>query len=71
MQFSNNSVFNAGHYNNPNFQRLIALGDTLPPGPDRTKVYIEAQKQAINDVATIVIGQVTRYHRWKTTIRGL
>jgi ABC-type oligopeptide transport system substrate-binding subunit len=69
--FSHSSVFDAGGYNNPNFERLVALGDTLAPGPERTKVYIEAQKQAINDVATIVIGQVTRYHRWKTNIHGL
>jgi len=69
--FSHTSVFDSGNYNNPNFERLVALGDTLAPGPERTKVYIEAQKQAINDVATIVIGQVTRYNRWKTNIHGL
>jgi len=68
---SHSSVFDSGNYYNPNFERLIALGDTLAPGPERTKVYIDAQKQAINDVAAIVIGQVTRFNRWKTNIHGL
>ncbi|HWE64082.1 MAG TPA: peptide ABC transporter substrate-binding protein [Chloroflexota bacterium] len=69
--FTSGAGFNAGNYSNPTFDRLAALGDTLPPGPDRTNAYIQAQKQAINDVATIVIGQPTRFYQWKTTIHGM
>ncbi len=42
-----------------------------PNGPDRTKLYVEAQKIAIANAAYIMVGQVYSQFRWKSNIHGL
>jgi ABC-type transport system substrate-binding protein len=65
------SPYDVGNYNNAKFNSLIAQADVTPNGPDRTHLYVEAQTLAINDAATIVIGQTTLPYRWKSNIHGM
>jgi peptide/nickel transport system substrate-binding protein/oligopeptide transport system substrate-binding protein len=65
------SPFEIGNYNNPQLQKLLAQADITPEGPDRTRLYIQAQRIAINDAAVIMIGQYTAPMRWKSNIHGM
>jgi ABC-type transport system substrate-binding protein len=63
--------FNTTHYHNPAFDRLMALADGTPNGPERSNLYVQAQKILIDDVVTIAIGQTVWSYRWRPTIHGL
>lgn len=68
---STQGAYDITNYNNPQFERLIARADVTPEGPARTKLYEQAQRLAVQDVAFIAIGQVTLNWRWKSSITGL
>jgi oligopeptide transport system substrate-binding protein len=68
--FAKTSTYNITNYSDPRFDKLMAIGDTTAPGPDRTKAYVDAQKLLINDAAYIMIGQVQGTYRWKSNLHG-
>ena len=49
----------------------MTQADGTPNGPQRTNLYVQAQKMLIDDVPTIVIGQSVLGFRWRPTIHGL
>ena len=59
------------NYSDPAFETLIAQGDVAPPGPQRTKFYIQAQERAIRAVAFIGIGQTSVSWRWTALLHGM
>lgn len=61
---------NAGNFKNAAYDRLMAEADVTANGPDRTKLYVEAQKIALQNVAFITIGQVYWQYRWKPNLHG-
>jgi peptide/nickel transport system substrate-binding protein/oligopeptide transport system substrate-binding protein len=64
------SIYNSGNFKNPQFDRLMAQADVTPNGPDRTNLYIQAQKIALQNVAYIMVGQVYGQWRWKSNLHG-
>jgi oligopeptide transport system substrate-binding protein len=62
---------NITNFSNAQFERLVAQADVAPPGSARTKLYVQAQEIALQQVATIPIGQTIIACRWKATIHGL
>jgi oligopeptide transport system substrate-binding protein len=68
---TSNSPYNTAAFHNAQFDKLNAEADVLPNGPDRTKLYIEMQKIAIQNVAYIMVGQTYTQFRWKSNIHGL
>lgn len=63
--------YDISNFDNPQFEKLIAEGDVTPNGPDRNSLYIQAQKLAIENVATIQIGQEVLAWRWKNSLSGV
>ncbi len=63
--------YDVSNFDNPTFESIIARADVTPVGPDRTNLYIQAQKIAMQNVAFISIGQVLLSWRWKSSINGL
>jgi oligopeptide transport system substrate-binding protein len=64
------SIYNSGNFKNAQFDKLMAEADVTPNGPDRTNLYIQAQKIALNNVAYIMVGQVYGQWRWKSNLHG-
>ena len=48
----------------------MARADGTPNGPERTNLYVQAQKLLLEDVASIVIGQNVWSFRWRSNIHG-
>jgi ABC-type oligopeptide transport system substrate-binding subunit len=69
--FVSRSPYNDSNYHNSAFDRMTERADAMPNGPGRTRLYIEAQKLMIDDVAAIAISQPMGSFRWRTTIHGL
>jgi ABC-type transport system substrate-binding protein len=67
----NASAFNSGNFSNAAYQKLLTAGDTTPPGPDRTKIYVQAEKIALQHVAYIMIGQINQAWRWRSSMHGM
>jgi peptide/nickel transport system substrate-binding protein/oligopeptide transport system substrate-binding protein len=65
------SLFNAGNYHNPRYDQLMTAADVTPNGPARTRLYIQAQQIAINDVAFIALGQTTLNYQYSQNIHGM
>jgi len=65
------STYNIGNYTNPAVQSLLDRADVTPNGPARTALYVQAQRQAMIDVAFIELYQPVSYVRWQSTIHGL
>jgi ABC-type transport system substrate-binding protein len=59
------------NFSNGQFERLVAQADVAPAGSARTKLYVQAQEIALQQVATIPIGQTNVACRWKANIHGL
>jgi oligopeptide transport system substrate-binding protein len=68
--FAKTSPYNITNYSDPQFTKLMAIGDVTAPGPDRTKAYVDAQKLLINDAAYIMVGQPLGTFRWKSNLHG-
>jgi ABC-type transport system substrate-binding protein len=68
---SNASPYDIGNFSDAEYQKLLAQGDRLPPGPDRTRIYVQAQKIALQNVAYIMIGQWNQSARWNPNIHGM
>jgi ABC-type transport system substrate-binding protein len=68
---SSASGVDPGNFSNASYQKLLTAGDTTPPGPDRTKIYVQAQKIALQNVAYIMIGQQSQAMRWRSNIHGM
>ncbi|MGH2387285.1 MAG: ABC transporter substrate-binding protein, partial [Chloroflexota bacterium] len=64
------SPYNAGNFKSAPYDKLMAEADATLNGPDRTKLYVQAQKIALNDAAYIMVGQVTGQWRWKSNLHG-
>jgi ABC-type transport system substrate-binding protein len=62
--------FDFGSYYNPTVDRLLRQGDTMPNGPDRTRLYQRVQRLALQDVAFIPLDQVIGSNVWSTRIHG-
>jgi ABC-type transport system substrate-binding protein len=43
----------------------------MTPGSDRTQIYVQAQKIALQNVAYIMIGQRNQAVRWSSSIHGM
>jgi peptide/nickel transport system substrate-binding protein/oligopeptide transport system substrate-binding protein len=71
FEFRSGGFANAGNYHNPAFDRLMERADGTPNDPQRTILYVQAQKLLIDDVAFIPIGQVVWHFRWRPNIHGL
>jgi ABC-type transport system substrate-binding protein len=65
------SPYNTSNYNNAQFLNLTQKADVTPNGPDRSSLYVQAQKIAIQDAPFISIGQQTLNWRWKSSIHGM
>jgi len=64
------SPYDVGNFKSAAYDKLMAQADLTPNGPDRTALYVQAQKLAINAVAYIMIGQVYANFRWKSNLHG-
>jgi ABC-type transport system substrate-binding protein len=64
-------AYDVSNFDNPTFENLIARADVTPVGPDRTNMYIQAQKIALQSVAFISIGQEILPWRWKSNLQGV
>jgi hypothetical protein len=67
---SSTTYYNIGNYDNPTFEHLISEAETAR-GSERTQLYIQASRIALNDVAWSMIGQQTTNWRWQSNIKGL
>jgi peptide/nickel transport system substrate-binding protein/oligopeptide transport system substrate-binding protein len=65
------AYYDIGNFKSPQYDKLISEANVTPNGPDRTKLYVEAQKIAIANAAYIMVGQVYSQFRWKSNIHGL
>lgn len=65
------SAFDVVNYDNPTYARLIKEGDTTADPAARARIYIQAQRLALEDAAFIPIGQWALYFLWKPSIHGL
>ena len=70
MLLGPSSLFNIGDYANPRFQALIAAAETAR-GAERARLYVEASRLALGDVAWTMIGQGTVSYRWRPNLKGL
>ncbi len=67
---ASSSIYDIGNFKNARYDSLIAQADVTPNGPDRVKLYLEAQKIAIDNVAFIMVGQQYGQYRWKANLHG-
>jgi ABC-type transport system substrate-binding protein len=65
------SAYNVGNYYNPAYERLVQQGDTTFDPKIRARIYVQAQRIAIQDVAIIQVGQVVAHELWKPNVHVL
>ncbi len=64
------SNYNIGNYNNPQFESLITKALTAQ-GSERTQLYVQASRIALNDAAWSMIGQQNNNWRINPSVKGL
>jgi peptide/nickel transport system substrate-binding protein/oligopeptide transport system substrate-binding protein len=64
------TYYNIGNYDNPTFEHLINEALTAR-GSERTQLYVQASRIALNDVAWSMIGQQTTNWRWHSNLKGM
>lgn len=63
-------VLNNGMWLSPNFQKLVAQGVTVPNGPERAKVYQEAEKIIIKEAAVLPLSHAKSIWAYRPVIDG-
>jgi peptide/nickel transport system substrate-binding protein/oligopeptide transport system substrate-binding protein len=68
---SKGSPFDSVNYDNPAYERLMQEGDAAFDPTTRARIYVQAQRIALQDVAFIPVGQQVVHALWKPNVHGL
>jgi peptide/nickel transport system substrate-binding protein/oligopeptide transport system substrate-binding protein len=64
------SAFDIGNYDNPTYAHLVQLADTTVDPRERERIYVQAQRLALADVAFVPIGQKVNFVIWPPSVHG-